>query len=202
MNVYLRIIQTTCLNNKYTKWYIDIINHAINRDCPNEYTEKHHIIPKCFSIGHERDNGNIVSLTGKEHYICHQLLVRMVSDKTLKLKLSCAALRMAFSNDVNDRYKITAAAYEMIKTQLSKNKKGTTGKKWTVEQRAKLKSRIPHNKGVPMSETAKQNLREKRKLQVVKAETRKKVSDTLRGKPWSQKRKDAQLKKLVIVIDS
>lgn len=40
-----------------------------------EYFEKHHIIPKSFGGSNKKDN--IVSLTGREHFVAHCLLARM-----------------------------------------------------------------------------------------------------------------------------
>jgi hypothetical protein len=55
-----------------------IYNEIINRRkvlTPNGYIERHHIIPKC--IGGLDDKSNIVSLTAREHYICHLLLAKI-----------------------------------------------------------------------------------------------------------------------------
>ena len=62
------------INNKYTKWYYQIIESAknSNHSC---YTEKHHIIPK--SLGGTNNLSNIVSLTARQHFICHWLLTKM-----------------------------------------------------------------------------------------------------------------------------
>lgn len=62
--------------NKYRTWYYNIINHRLNIT-PTGYIEKHHILPK--SLGGSNARSNIVSLTAREHYICHLLLVRMTS---------------------------------------------------------------------------------------------------------------------------
>jgi len=64
--------------NKYTKWYYNIITQAtaVSFQRTSEYLERHHIIPK--SLGGSNDENNLVNLTAREHYICHQLLVRMV----------------------------------------------------------------------------------------------------------------------------
>jgi hypothetical protein len=43
------------------------------------YTESHHIIPKC--IGGTDDSSNLVNLTAEEHYVCHQLLVKIYPDE-------------------------------------------------------------------------------------------------------------------------
>jgi len=40
-----------------------------------EYTERHHIIPRC--MGGTDDPENLVDLTPEEHYVCHQLLVKI-----------------------------------------------------------------------------------------------------------------------------
>jgi hypothetical protein len=39
------------------------------------YKERHHIIPRC--LGGTDDPENLVDLTPEEHYVCHQLLVKM-----------------------------------------------------------------------------------------------------------------------------
>lgn len=62
------------LQNKYTRWYYNIVNAAQNRSI-NGYVEKHHIIPK--SLGGSNKKINIVSLTAREHFICHWLLTKM-----------------------------------------------------------------------------------------------------------------------------
>ncbi len=78
------------LSNKYTKYYYNIIHHALqenrkklpryNKDYI--YYESHHIIPK--SIKPEFSDlrlnpWNKVLLTAKEHFICHLLLTKMLS---------------------------------------------------------------------------------------------------------------------------
>jgi len=62
--------------NKYHRWYYNIINRRIG-NAPSGYFEKHHIHPK--SLGGSNDQSNLVSLTAREHYICHLLLVKMTS---------------------------------------------------------------------------------------------------------------------------
>ena len=66
------------ISNKYSRWYADIITAAINREHFVE-GEKHHILPRSFKSGGEKDKLNIVKLTYREHFICHLLLTRMVT---------------------------------------------------------------------------------------------------------------------------
>lgn len=54
----------------------------------------HHIIPKC--IGGTNDRNNIVALTPEEHYVAHQLLVKIHPTND---KLIFAAHRMGTSNN-------------------------------------------------------------------------------------------------------
>jgi hypothetical protein len=58
----------------YTKHYNLLIERAKSREITG-YVEKHHIVPKC--MGGNNDKSNIVKLTPEEHYVAHQLLVKM-----------------------------------------------------------------------------------------------------------------------------
>jgi len=75
------------INNKYTKWYNNIIEAAKSRPKPDCYTGKHHIIPKSF--GGSNKPKNLVVLTAREHFICHWLLTKMVEGK-YKRNMMCA----------------------------------------------------------------------------------------------------------------
>jgi hypothetical protein len=60
----------------YLKIYNQIIDRANQRTLEEDvYVEKHHIIPKC--LGGTDNPSNIVKLTGREHFICHWLLVKI-----------------------------------------------------------------------------------------------------------------------------
>jgi hypothetical protein len=43
------------IDNKYTRWYYNIVNNAKSR-IPTGYTEKHHIIPKSCGGSNFKDN--------------------------------------------------------------------------------------------------------------------------------------------------
>ena len=55
----------------YPTVYSQIIERAKTRTLEG-YTEIHHIIPKCLGGNNSKDN--LVSLTAKEHFLCHMLL--------------------------------------------------------------------------------------------------------------------------------
>jgi hypothetical protein len=58
----------------YEKIYDSLISKAQNRILET-YTETHHIVPKC--IGGTDNINNLVELTPEEHYLAHQLLVKI-----------------------------------------------------------------------------------------------------------------------------
>lgn len=84
---------THFIHNKYFKWYCNITNkaHKENRIYDSKIHEKHHFLPE--SMGGE----DIVILTHREHYLCHELLVRFTTGKD-KMKM-CFALHTFFHFD-------------------------------------------------------------------------------------------------------
>lgn len=58
----------------YKKHYRLLVEKALERVSCNQYTEKHHILPKC--LGGPDDPENIVSFTAREHFVAHWLLHR------------------------------------------------------------------------------------------------------------------------------
>lgn len=70
------------INNKYQKWYDQLINNAKNRaPMDNEYYETHHIVPKSF-LGTD-DPENLVKLTAREHFIAHLFLAKIYGGKMI-----------------------------------------------------------------------------------------------------------------------
>jgi len=85
----------------YQKHYEILINLAKNRIL-DSYTESHHIIPKC--IGGNNEISNLVDLTPEEHYIAHQLLVKIYPNER---GLIYSAIRMtgkgAYNRKTNNK---------------------------------------------------------------------------------------------------
>lgn len=75
------------------KHYTRLIERAKHRNLAC-YTEKHHIVPRC--LGGTDEPSNLVSLTAAEHYIAHQLLIKIYPDS---LGLACAAMMMTFFSE-------------------------------------------------------------------------------------------------------
>jgi 5-methylcytosine-specific restriction endonuclease McrA len=166
------------INNKYTRWYFNIVNQT--RNLPKEiYTENHHIIPK--SLGGNNSKSNLARLTAKEHYVCHLLLIKMIDDKLFKRKMQFAlnSFRRTSKNN-QERIKLNSRQYEFIRKQVSQARsealKGNTyglGIKrspLSADTKEKIslsnKGKTPWNKGItglfigiPKSEETKQKMR-------------------------------------------
>ena len=59
----------------YERIYESIVARGKERVTVEGYSERHHIIPRC--LGGSDDEENLVALTAEEHYVVHQLLVKM-----------------------------------------------------------------------------------------------------------------------------
>lgn len=105
------------LNNKYTKWYFNIIDVAKSRNSINEYVERHHIIPKCMGGSDMADN--LIKLSAREHFICHWLLTKM-TEGSQKYKMMYALNGMKRTSKGQNRYitKITSRVYDSIRQSI------------------------------------------------------------------------------------
>lgn len=83
----------------YKKHYEILIDRAKTRIL-EEYTENHHIIPKC--VGGTDNSDNIVALTPEEHYLAHQLLVKIYPKEK---GLIYSALMMCSSSKNHNGYR-------------------------------------------------------------------------------------------------
>ena len=92
----------------YLKHYTKLIEKAKARtlDC---YSESHHIIPRCMGGSDEKEN--LVNLTPEEHYVAHQLLVKIYPNN---IKLVYAA-NMMCTNRINNK------TYGWLKRKLSEH---------------------------------------------------------------------------------
>lgn len=113
---------------KYRKVYDQIIERARIRELL-EYTERHHIIPKC--MGGCNSKNNIVRLTYREHFICHWLLCKIYPTE---MKIKAAFAKMLESTKNNNRI-ISSHMFDAVKRNLK-----DTHFPW-------LKNREPWNKG-------------------------------------------------------
>lgn len=97
---------------QYNKIYTNIIERAKYRQLKG-YSEKHHIIPRC--LGGTDDKSNIVTLTYREHFLCHKLLCKIYPGN---LKLICAISFMIYSSKKNKRL-INSKDFDYVKRMLA-----------------------------------------------------------------------------------
>ena len=100
--------------------YYNIYNSIINKrknEKTSEYTEKHHILPKC--LNGSDAHYNLVRLTAREHYICHWLLCKIYKNNQNYFKLLAAFMRMHCANENHKRY-FNSRTYAYAKQQYSK----------------------------------------------------------------------------------
>lgn len=156
----------------YKKHYDLLINRAINRTIDG-YTENHHIIPRC--MGGIDEKSNLVSLTAKEHYVAHQLLVK-IYPKEYKLLYAL--------NRMSDYGRYSGKAYQWIKVSFYEYQKMSYEEKFGDEKAQEIKQKlsnffkgkvpigfenylfkigdIPWNKGIPCSDETKQKISDNR----------------------------------------
>ena len=119
-------------DNKYTRWYFSIITQTRqNQHSTEVYTENHHIIPECFFIKNTRNSkhgildgdpnksDNKIRLTAKEHFVCHHLLIKMVSDPGQLAQMKKAWAYMRYQSIHQKRYKINARLFEKMRIAAS-----------------------------------------------------------------------------------
>lgn len=147
----------------YKKHYDLLINRARNRILEG-YTEKHHVVPRC--VGGDDSPENIVSLTAEEHYVAHQLLVKIYPQEQ---KLVYAAMMMTVGN--RNHIRINNKRYGWLKKKFSEIHSERQSKI------LKAKNLTPWNKGKTWEEIYGK---------VGAARLRKKRAAT-RGKSWEER---------------
>ena len=101
----------------YEKMYNKIIEFR-KTNIPSGYVEKHHIIPR--SIGGADTTDNIVKLTGREHFICHVLLVKMQPiNSPLRFKMVKALTMMKIKSLSHQGRYFNSRLYEYFRKEQS-----------------------------------------------------------------------------------
>lgn len=178
----------------YGQVYYNLIEKALHRILPDDvYVEKHHVWPKC--MGGPDEDGNIVKLTPEEHFLAHQLLVKMFPLNN-KLIFACKAMSMS-----NHGKRVGMKMYGWLKRKFSKAQKG---KQMSIASRRKMsdskkgtKLSEEHcrkigkaHKGQKRSEKTKTNISESLKGRKLSEETRRKISEVQKGKKASEETKE------------
>lgn len=158
----------------YQKHYDALIQRARLRTTPEGYTERHHVIPRCMGGGNEK--GNLVRLTAEEHFVAHQLLVKIHTGNSA---LIFAVRRMTHSADMNFR---SNKLYGWIRRKFSCAMIGNTrgkGYRHSPEVIARIAASHKCNKhslGYRHDEVAKQKISITHKGRILTDEHREKLS--------------------------
>jgi hypothetical protein len=115
------------------------------------YTEKHHIVPRCMGGGDEPSN--LVRLTAAEHYVAHQLLVKIYPDSYSLLWALSAMTHSTRYADRSGNKRYAWLRQRFAKTQREKLKGIRPSQKCFEARQATI-----HNKRGPLSEELKAKL--------------------------------------------
>ena len=143
----------------YQAHYDKLIDRARTRIIDG-YVEKHHIIPRC--MGGENSKNNLVKLTPEEHFLAHQLLVKIYpSHKGLNKAVYMMTVGSQLQKRNNKAYGWIKRTYiESCKGSIpwNKGKTGIYSKEILEKMRQAAQNRLPPSK-----------------------ETKLKISNTLKG---------------------
>ena len=173
-------------NNKYTKWYYNIVIRAQARQSISGPFDKHHILPK--SLGGSNDACNIVCLTLREHFVCHLLLTKMVTGDTARRKMAYAAWQQSRSYKFHG--KVTSKIYEVLRTRLSETYTGRKRAPFSDEWRSNMKKAAKTRKKVEYSAERREKLAaiaRSQKGQPLSAEHRANISQAMAGKNYEER---------------
>jgi hypothetical protein len=151
----------------YQRCHDRIIERARNRTLEG-YSEEHHVIPKC--RGGSNDSANLVRLTPEEHYVVHQLLVKIYPDD-YNLLWAASNMTGATAKMQGRKNKLYGWLRRRLSEHMAEVKRGT---KASPETRAKQRAAKLGKKRDPHTE-----------------ETKAKMSAASKGKPKSEAHKQA-----------
>jgi hypothetical protein len=130
----------------YAKHYNNLITKAKNRTSHDGYYEVHHIIPRC--IGGTDDKDNLVKLTPEEHYVAHQLLVKIYPNDN---KLIRAAMMMIPNRPSNKLYGWLKRKYSIIISEAQTGEGNSQfGTRWIHSQELKKSKKINKGQDLPL----------------------------------------------------
>jgi hypothetical protein len=194
MNIYWH--NNAFVDNKATVEYYNIITTAqsknrkkLSRSDPDfVYYESHHVLPKSIFPEYKDSKWNKVLLTGKEHYLCHKLLLEMTSGSNYHRMVHAYWNMATRKTDNMDRVELTEEEYEILREEFSKSR--TVLQKGNVCKESTKKLIGDANRGRTPSASAITNSVNARKGKKKPAEAVKLSADAqkgntnVRGKTW------------------
>lgn len=165
----------------YQRVYNELINRAKDRLLEG-YVENHHIVPRCMNGSDSSEN--LVVLTPEEHYLAHQLLVKIHKESKFHRQLSFAAQMMCTGHN---KGRTTNKLYGWLRRQCQ-------SAPMNIEHRRKiseaLKGRVPPRKTIEAGIKARSGMK-------MSVDTRKKMSSAHLGKKRTEETKEKISKALL-----
>lgn len=142
------------IDNKYKRAYDRLMERARNRGRVDGYTEEHHVVPRSIDPA----STDTVTLTAREHYVAHRLLVKFTSG-TNKSKMVMALHTMSTCSKEKRRLSIPSRTYQRIREEearrgmrdpikTKKTAETRRGMKRPIESRKKMRGKSPWNDGL------------------------------------------------------
>lgn len=146
----------------YQRIYDQIIDRAKERKLQG-YIERHHIVPRC--LGGSNKKENLVELTAREHFTCHQLL-NFIHPGNKSLIFASWMMSNLVSEERS--FRITSRVYERLKKEHSiARSEILTGTIRPQEVKDKISAsnirlgrKPPSHKGVAKSDEHKEKIRQ------------------------------------------
>lgn len=161
------------MNLHYLNRYLKFID-ALKNQSIEGYIEKHHILPR--SMGGTNAKDNLISLTGRQHYLAHWMLWKAYGG-------SMTRAFFMMSNVRKNHYR-NSKVYEKARKQYAKEvSKQLTGKpaqsKFTPEHREKLRQA---KLGKKLTAEHRANVGKAQLGRKLSEETKRKISESKRAK--------------------
>lgn len=182
----------------YRKIYDDLCERGRHRSLTC-YKESHHILPRC--MGGSNEQTNLVYLTAQEHFVAHQLLVKIYPSNR-KLIYALQMMCISSGNQIRSN-KIYAWIKKQViearidfrhsdetKEKMSNTRKGRKQTKDWVQKRTDANiGRVGANRGKKFTEEHKQKISNSHRGKVLSQETKDKLSRANIGKTHSEETK-------------
>ena len=124
----------------YRKIYNNLIERGKTRTVEG-YTETHHIMPKC--MGGCNNSENLIKLTPEEHYLAHQLLIKIYPNNILLVN---AAAMMIPNRPSNKLYGWLRRRHQKVMSELQSGENNSQhGSRWIHNKDLRISKKIYKN---------------------------------------------------------
>lgn len=186
----------------YKMHYDNLINRTKTRTLTC-YKERHHIVPRC--MGGSDDEENIVDLTAAEHYVAHQLLLKLYPTN-YKLAYACHMMSTKLNKRNNKSYSWVREKMAKANSVILKGmKRAPRNKEWSDKisealkgKKQSIESNLKRSKSLSGREISKET---KSKNSIAARSRTKEHQDKLNKSNTGKKRSEETKEKLRLVSE-